>query len=719
MFMTNQKVIRRAIRYTGLVLLVTQALVLVVACDERTSNAARERTPVAETSSALAPTSRVEATSRAPLVSAVDSGVGSVATSHTTPQVSPTPSSAPPARTPTSSPRPAKTPEAITTPGGAIDEDIEDSPCRPWAIHLDAFWFWENAVHWHPTGSVVYFSQGPLVYAAAMDGSRVKVVADASAIERDHDFPGRRVFRRYGPMTSFDVSPRGELVYSTCAYEHDMGRALGRERGYELATASVGGSEVQRLTRNARFDNYPSWSPDGRRIALVVGRSTTYDVFRSAGVGVVAADGSHRRDFGIDKHAVGFHPPQWSPDGTRLAVIGRGNDLRGDYTIFIVEPEGWEQRRLGRTISAPSWSPDGQRLAFVGAADDDDGTWGLLTMAANGTDVRQIPLPPDWEPHYVGGHGILTEMAEFGDGWIPTLAWSPAGDQLLYTCGRRICVVALDGTPVGRSPIDWWSGSVAAWSPDGARIAVAAGAVWQTRGLEQSGGPALYTMAPDGSDVRELAAYDATGEVRPLGPRPANVHVDVTGCAAGLAVAEPAATPGLVRDCAALLRVQAAWQHEFNWSPDVPIGEWEGVTLGGSPPRVRELRVWHQVLGPIPPALSALDQLQVLDLGGSVLGGTIPGEMGQLTELVRLDLAGTLLSGPIPPVLGELAALRTLDLSNNDLSGEIPRELGQLANLNDVRLGGNQLTGCVPAGLRPTENVSRWDQGLPRCEAGA
>ena len=607
-------------------------------------------------------------------------------------------------------------------------------------------WFWENTVRWTGDGSALYFSQGPLVFGVATDGSRAGVVADASSIWRPPDLRDVVV---HGPMTSFDISPQGgRLVYAICAIEQNGRREQQEQPRYAIAVAGLDGSSDRQLIGSRGFANYPAWSPDGSWIAyLATSRDDKFYVsaVRKTHIEVVGADGSGQRRISTE-HPVVLHPPQWSPDGTRLAVVGT-DGARFRHAVYTVGADGTDLRRVARTISGPSWSPDGTRLAFVGATDDQGDAWDLLMMAPDGTVVRRLDLAPGWEPHYRGGHDVLT-----GEIWIPTLAWSPAGDQLLYTCGRRICVVMLDGTPVGRSPLAWpsgkrVSGSVAAWSPDGGRIAVAPSVVWDHRHADlpqpRPLGPALYTMAPDGTDVRVLAIFDAEGEVRPLGPRPADGPVDVTGCAAGVVVAEPAANPGLVQDCETLLQVQAAWQHELNWSPDVPIGEWEGVGLGGSPPRVRELRVWQQVLGPIPPALSALDQLQVLDLGGSVLGGTIPpelgllsqlqdlnlrggflsgtvpGEFGQLTQLVRLDLAYNNLGGPIPPELGELAALRRLELSNNELTGEIPRELGQLANLNEVHLDGNRLTGCVPAGLSPTENYSRWDQGLPRCEAAA
>ena len=51
-------------------------------------------------------------------------------------------------------------------------------------------------------------------------------------------------------------------------------RANGKEeqdREYELARVRIDGTEHQGLTENRVFDNHPSWSPDGRRIAFLAG----------------------------------------------------------------------------------------------------------------------------------------------------------------------------------------------------------------------------------------------------------------------------------------------------------------------------------------------------------------------------------------------------------------------------------------------------------------
>jgi hypothetical protein len=55
----------------------------------------------------------------------------------------------------------------------------------------------------------------------------------------------------------------------------------------------------------------------------------------------------------------GASSPSWSPDGRRLAVVEDG-------WIALVSSRGRRLRRLVRG-GAPAWAPDGRELAFVGA----------------------------------------------------------------------------------------------------------------------------------------------------------------------------------------------------------------------------------------------------------------------------------------------------------------------------------------------------------------
>ena len=144
-------------------------------------------------------------------------------------------------------------------------------------------------------------------------------------------------------------------------------------------------------------------------------------------------------------------------------------------------------------------------------------------------------------------------------------------------------------------------------------------------------------------------------------------------CAPPLAPGSP-----LFDDCTLLLAVKEtlAGGAELNWSGALPISEWQGVTVGGSPPRVTGL-----------------------DLAGTGLTGRIPPELGRLDGLVHLNLAVNRLTGPVPPELGRLAALRGLSLDRNALTGAIPPELGRLGRLESLWLRGNRLTGAVPPQL--------------------
>ena len=137
-------------------------------------------------------------------------------------------------------------------------------------------------------------------------------------------------------------------------------------------------------------------------------------------------------------------------------------------------------------------------------------------------------------------------------------------------------------------------------------------------------------------------------------------------------------SPALFDDCTVLLEVKdtLAGDASLNWHPAIPVGLWQGVTVGGPQERVTEL---------------------ILDSKG--LNGRIPPELGRLDGLVNLNLAANRLTGPVPPELGRLVALRALSLDRNALTGTVPAELGQLRRLESLWLRENRLTGPVSQGV--------------------
>jgi len=110
-------------------------------------------------------------------------------------------------------------------------------------------------------------------------------------------------------------------------------------------------------------DSDPDYSPDGRRIAFISGRSGSF------GIWVSNSDGSNPRLL-FDGGPYVTGSPRWSPDGRRIAFDTRAHDpaKAGNPSIWTADADGGEARRLtdpGTDGVAPSWSRDGEWIYFA------------------------------------------------------------------------------------------------------------------------------------------------------------------------------------------------------------------------------------------------------------------------------------------------------------------------------------------------------------------
>ena len=118
---------------------------------------------------------------------------------------------------------------------------------------------------------------------------------------------------------------------------------------------STDGSRPKQLTRSA--GEYPSWSPDGSRVAFSVASAGAVQI------GVIGRDGSGEHT--ITRITENSELPAWSPDGSRIAFC-RG--FEGERSIWTMRTDGTDARAITRTGNddvGPVWSPDGRFIAFA------------------------------------------------------------------------------------------------------------------------------------------------------------------------------------------------------------------------------------------------------------------------------------------------------------------------------------------------------------------
>ena len=182
-------------------------------------------------------------------------------------------------------------------------------------------------------------------------------------------------------------------------------------RQSEIYVMNADGSRKRNLTRRAN-DDYPTWSPDGRRIAFL--RATGSYRHHGYHLYVVNADGSGLRNL-MQIAAVAYFSSHlvWSPDG-RTIYFGR----------YLISTDGSGARKLPYIPLIAVWSPDGRQIAFVG-----NRATGLPGPGARSKDDSEI--------YVMNADGSGTRRLTHNVGYDGEPAWSPDGRKIAFQSHRR------------------------------------------------------------------------------------------------------------------------------------------------------------------------------------------------------------------------------------------------------------------------------------------
>jgi Tol biopolymer transport system component len=300
-----------------------------------------------------------------------------------------------------------------------------------------------------------------------LDLERATAVGDSLATER--------AARELAAL--LDGSP--ESVQLRELAEHSAPIALARDSALWLVAPDGGNGRM--LTDNVPVAR-PIWDPQRTRLAFVssdfLGGGVAADLF------VIDADGANLRTFYETAHPNAI--PSWSPDGRSIALTSVAEwsltTESGRLTIHAIPAEGAGKTidlgaNLGAHATTPAWSPDGDAIAFISRPFQQDPTQSVLSGPAT------VMLWSD--------DGTLRNLSGAALPGANRLLWSQDGRDLIVLSREAAGSEATTGVFSSISIIDRATGTIrpiagsipassSGWgpagSPDGERIAWVAGA---------------------------------------------------------------------------------------------------------------------------------------------------------------------------------------------------------------------------------------------------
>jgi dipeptidyl aminopeptidase/acylaminoacyl peptidase len=280
-------------------------------------------------------------------------------------------------------------------------------------------------------------------------------------------------------------------------------------------SAKTESAELRRISaddiRKIRFVSEPALHPDGQRVVFALAHTDVEANEYRGHLWLVGADGSRKpRQFTHGKGRDGG--PIWSPDGQWLAFTAT---RAGHREIWLLPADGGEARRLTHTphgAGNPAWAPDSRAIAFTTAYGPEDPTPAAESFETEDEHkkrkekndkarkeepqrVTRLRFKHDGEGYWPGRYthlwvqdldedgasvGAPRQITD-GDYEDGEPVWSPDGRWIAFTSGRTadpdrdlitdLFVVSRDGGDAQQITLARGIAGLAAWSPDGSRLA--------------------------------------------------------------------------------------------------------------------------------------------------------------------------------------------------------------------------------------------------------
>ncbi len=252
--------------------------------------------------------------------------------------------------------------------------------------------------------------------------------------------------------------------------------------GREIIIINSDGTVPQQL-KSPAGPIWPTWSPDGKKIAFVAASPPSW-------IYMMDADGRHLTRI---IRSPSFSRPTWSADGEKIAFTSV--QVLTVFDLKTKEETPLFFHPMDNGLGAPAWSPGGSRIAFTIKHERQHE---IHVIDADGTRLRQLTKHP-------------------ADDHAP--AWSPDGRQIAFFSNRDrkpgICLMDADGANFKR--ITDGGENDPSWSPTGTHIAFSVQLIHNIKiGVMKANGTDLEILfegnhpswRPDGS-----AALDPVGKL--------------------------------------------------------------------------------------------------------------------------------------------------------------------------------------------------------------